>query len=262
MRFSLLTIFPDYFDGFFSRGIVSGALKKNLFSKVIYDLREFSTNSYRSVDDIPFGGGDGMVMTVEPLVGALRAVEAREGKKTLRIAFTPQGKILSDALVKELASSHDSFTLVCGRYAGIDERFSANFLDLELSIGDYVVSGGEIPAMVLMDALVRQIPGALGNDKSKVDESFHEGLLEYPQFTRPPEFEGMKVPSVLQEGHHLKIEEFRRLTSLLRTYQRRPDLWAQLKVEEKEIRAANRYLEAMEPETRKNCGLTGEKIPL
>lgn len=221
MRFDIVTIFPKIFDSWAAESIVKRAGQAGLIKIESHDIRKFTTDVHKSVDDTPYGGGAGMVMRPEPLVACVEAVP-KEGRY-LRILLSPQGEPLNQALVKEL-SSYDQLILICGRYEGIDERARNLISDREISAGDYITAGGEAPAMVLMEAVIRLIPGVLGNESSIVYESFENGLLEYPQYTRPEVFRGERVPDVLLSGHHAKIEEWRRLEALKRTKNRRADL--------------------------------------
>jgi tRNA (guanine37-N1)-methyltransferase len=187
----------------------------------IHNLRDYTHDRHRQVDDVPYGGGAGMVLKPEPI---FEAVRAREGKGPV-ILLSPQGERLSQAVVRQLAT-HDDLYLICGRYEGVDERVAAHLVDRELSIGDYILTGGELAAMVVVDAVSRLVAGVLGSEESPLDESFAEGLLEYPHYTRPPVFEGHAVPEVLLSGHHAEIERWRREQAAERTRRRRPDLLA------------------------------------
>ena len=209
------------FAGPFDESIVARAVKAGVVEIGIHNLREWTTDRHRTVDDKPFGGGAGMVLKAEPLFTAVEALRA--GDKTRVVLMTPQGEVLTQRLAAELAEQ-EHLVLVCGHYEGIDERFREHAVDREVSIGDYVLSGGELPAMVLTDAIVRLLPGALGSAESAQDESHADGLLEYPHYTRPAEFRGWRVPDVLLSGNHAEIERWRRAQSLERTRRRRPDL--------------------------------------
>lgn len=199
-----------------------------------HDLRDYTEDKHRSVDDRPFGGGPGMVMMPGPIFRAVEAIEAQSPLPALRILLTPQGERLTQTRVRQLAREQ-RLLLICGRYEGFDERIRIGLKPLEISIGDYVLSGGEIPAMVIVDAVVRLIPGVTGHPHSTVSESFGEdGLLEYPQYTRPVEFRGMRVPEILRSGDHAKIAQWRKEQALLRTAQRRPDLLSNTKADKNE----------------------------
>ena len=221
MQFHIITIFPECFTSPLSTGLLQKAQDKAILSFCVHNLRDYAPGKHRSTDDSPYGGGWGMVMTPEPLVNAVEAV-SRPLHNPRRIFLSPQGQSLSQAKTAELAA-YEALILVCGRYEGVDERILA-FVDEEISIGDYIVSGGEVAALVLIDAVARLVPGVVGRKESTEDESFSTGLLEYPHYTRPEEFRGMPVPHVLLSGHHAEISDWRRRQSLLRTQKRRPDL--------------------------------------
>ncbi|MGE5597370.1 MAG: tRNA (guanosine(37)-N1)-methyltransferase TrmD [Hyphomicrobiales bacterium] len=223
MRIDVLTLFPEAFTGPLDVSIIRRARDAGLLELALHDIREFATDRHRSVDDYPFGGGQGMVMRVDVLDRALQHVQQEAEPPGLVVYLSPQGERLHDALVRELAA-FPRLVLVCGRYEGVDERFIEHCVDREVSIGDYVLTGGELPAMVLIDAVARHIPGALGDEASPEDESFAGGLLEHPQYTRPAEYRGWRVPDVLLSGHHANIEQWKREQRLERTRQRRPDL--------------------------------------
>ncbi len=222
MKFFVLTLFPEMIEQALGFGVVGQALGKGLVSLSCVNPRRYTMDLHQSVDDRPYGGGDGMVMMSEPLASAL--VEVRnQGAKGPAIYLSPRGVPFNDSRARELSTQPD-LTFICGRYAGVDERFVAAHVDLELSLGDFVLSGGELAALAMMDAISRQVPGVLGNENSAVEESFREGLLEYPQFTRPREYLGMPVPEVLLTGNHNKIHEWRQSAARLTTWLRRPDL--------------------------------------
>jgi len=215
----VLTLFPEMFPGPLSAGVTGRGLASGLVTLRVHNLRDYTHDRHRQVDDVPYGGGAGMVLKPEPI---FEAVRARTGKGPV-ILLTPQGKLLNQAVLRELAS-HDDLYLICGRYEGVDERVAAHLVDREISIGDYVLTGGELPAMVLIDAVSRLVTGVLGSEESPKDESFDQHLLEYPHYTRPAEFEGHPVPEVLRSGHHAEIERWRRAQAAERTRRRRPDL--------------------------------------
>jgi tRNA (guanine37-N1)-methyltransferase len=230
---AVLTIFPKIFDSFLSYGNPARAIEGNFLRVNTIDIRDFTSDRHRSTDDYPYGGGTGMVMKPEPVVSAIRHVRA-SNTETKVILMTPQGKPFNQGLAEELVDCK-SISLVCGRYEGIDERIRY-FVDVELSIGDYVLSGGEIAAMVVIDSIVRLIPGVLGADSHIEGESFYDGILEYPQYTRPRVFENMEVPSILLEGHHAKIKIWRKKKALARTLRRRPDLVSKKTLDDEEQR--------------------------
>ncbi|MCC7364879.1 MAG: tRNA (guanosine(37)-N1)-methyltransferase TrmD [Dehalococcoidia bacterium] len=224
MRIDVLTLFPPAFDGGpLDVSIIKRARDADLLDLQVHDIREHATDKHRSVDDYPFGGGQGMVMRVDVLDAALQHVRARAAEPGLVVYLSPQGEVLTDAIVRELATE-PRLILVCGRYEGVDERFVEHCVDREISIGDYILTGGELPAMVLIDAVARHIPGALGDEVSPEDESFADGLLEHPQYTRPAEYRGWQVPDVLLSGHHANIEKWKKAQRVERTRARRPDL--------------------------------------
>ncbi len=221
MKITLLTLFPGIFESPLNESIVKKAQDKGLVSFNIVNIRDFAEDIHRTCDDAPYGGGPGMVMKIEPIYKAMEHVEAQSGRPKF-ILLTPQGRVFDEDTAKRLSRlSH--ICLVCGRYEGVDERV-LSFVDEEISIGDYVLSGGEIPALVLIDAVVRHIPGALGNEQSTEDESLKGKLLEYPQYTRPPAFMDMEVPSVLLSGNHEEIRKWRRKEAIRKTILKRPDL--------------------------------------
>jgi tRNA (guanine37-N1)-methyltransferase len=223
VRIDVLTLFPDAFRGPLDVSIIKRAREDGLLELQIHDIREHAADRHKSVDDYPFGGGQGMVMRVDVLDRALQFVQEQDGPPGLVVYLSPQGEVLSDRIVRELARN-ERLVLVCGRYEGVDERFVEQCVDREISIGDYILTGGELPAMVLIDAVARHIPGALGDEVSPEEESFVGGLLEHPQYTRPAEYRGWEVPEVLLSGHHAKIEKWKREQRLKRTQERRPDL--------------------------------------
>ena len=223
MRFDVLTLFPAAFVGPLDVSIIKRAREDGLMDLAIHDIREHATGKHRPVDDSPFGGGQGMVMRVDVLDAALQHVQALAETPGYVVYLSPQGVRLTDSIVRQLAK-HERLILVCGRYEGIDERFVEHCVDLEVSIGDYILTGGELPAMVLIDAVARHIPGALGDELSPEEESFVDGLLEHPQYTRPAEYKDWPVPEILLSGHHAKIEQWKRDQRLARTRERRPDL--------------------------------------
>jgi len=223
VRIDVLTLFPEALEPFFASSIVGRAQSAGVVAVHCTNIRDFATDRHHSVDDRPFGGGPGMVMTCEPMFDAVETVERRDPSPATRILLCPQGEPLTHVVVRELAQ-RDRLLIMCGHYEGVDERIRLGLKPREISIGDYVVSGGEPAAMVLVDAVVRQLPGALGDEESTQDESFSGGLLEYPQYTRPREFRGMAAPAVLLSGDHARIEQWRRAEAVRRTRQRRPDL--------------------------------------
>ena len=223
MRIDVLTLFPEVFEAFLASSIVGRARAAGRVSTRLTNFRDFARDRHRSVDDRPFGGGPGMVLTCGPVFDALEYVEAQDNGPSTRVLLTPQGRPLTQAMVADLARE-PRLVLLCGHYEGFDERIRSGIDAREISIGDYVLSGGEPAAMVLIDAVVRLLPGALGDEASAANDSFAAGLLEYPQYTRPREFRGMTVPEVLLSGDHAKVALWRKEQAFRRTLQRRPDL--------------------------------------
>lgn len=235
MRFDLLTLLPELFSSFLKGGVLGRALKNGLVDVRLTNIRDFARGSHRVTDDRPYGGGNGMVMKPGPIYRALRSIEKIDGQSVV-VLLTPQGQRFEQSKAWEL-SRFDRLILVCGRYEGVDERIRSNYIDEEISIGDYILSGGELGAMVVMDAVIRLVPGVLGGERSTLEDSFEEGLLEYPHYTRPRIFNEEEVPPVLLSGDHEKIRVWRRTESLKRTLERRPDLLnrATLREEDKVI---------------------------
>ena len=233
MNFHILTLFPDMVLGGLHTSVIGRALEKGLLSLEAVNIRDYSQDKHLHVDDYPYGGGAGMVMQPGPVVRAVRDLESRMGKKARVIYMTPQGRVFNQSIAKELAMEED-LVFLCGHYEGIDERALEMVVTDELSIGDYVLTGGELPAMVMIDCISRLVPGVLNNAQSSEEESFSGSLLEYPQYTRPEVFEGKQVPEVLLSGHHKKIEAWRREQSIMRTFQKRPDLLEKASLSEKE----------------------------
>jgi tRNA (guanine37-N1)-methyltransferase len=229
MRVDIITIFPDFFREVFDYGIIRRARAAGLVDVKAHDLRRWTEDKHRQVDDRPFGGGDGMVLKPEPIFAAVEELAGARSRHEgygpgARVALlSPQGRVFTQAVASELALS-EQVVLICGRYEGVDERVAEHLVTDEISIGDYVLSGGEPAAVVVVDAIVRLIPGALGNETSIVNESFSEGLLDYPHYTRPPDFRGMRVPEILLGGHHAEIARWRAEEALKKTRRNRPDL--------------------------------------
>jgi tRNA (guanine37-N1)-methyltransferase len=229
LRFDIITIFPEFFRDAIDCGIVRRARNAGLVEIVAHDLRQWTTDKHHIVDDRPFGGGDGMVLKPEPIFAAVEALTGAKRREDLPpqtrvVLLSAQGRVFSQRLAQDLSNSDLRIVLLCGRYEGVDERVSEALVTDEISIGDYVLSGGEPAAMVMIDAVVRLLPGALGSETSALYESFSEGLLDYPQYTRPPEFRGMKVPEVLLSGNHAEIARWRKQAALEKTRRTRPDL--------------------------------------
>ena len=224
LRIDILTLFPEMFAPVLGTSIPKRAAEKGLVEYCLTNIRTFATDAHQSVDDKPFGGGPGMVMMCQTLFDAVEYAEKQDDRPATRIILTPQGRLFDQKMAEELASKQ-RLLLIAGHYEGFDERIIEGLNPLELSIGDYVLSGGELAAMVIVDAVVRLLPGALGAEHGAVDETFAKGLLEYPQYTRPREFRGMSVPDVLLSGNHAAIAKWRDEQRKVRTQNRRPDLW-------------------------------------
>ena len=232
MYFAVITILPEMFDAITSYGITGRAVTQGQVSIDCINPRDYTTDNYRRIDERPYGGGPGMVMMVEPLVKAIEDARKRANAHGCRpgaqfcpvVYLSPQGQQLSESVVMSF-SDYDGVILLCGRYEGIDERLLANYVDAEVSIGDYVLTGGELPAMVMMDSIIRRLPNVMGDALSAEQDSFVDGLLDCPHYTKPPLFAGMAVPEVLLSGHHANIEKWRFVQKVKRTQQRRPDLW-------------------------------------
>jgi tRNA (guanine37-N1)-methyltransferase len=240
LRFDIITIFPEFFRGVFDFGIVRRARAAGLVGIAAHDLRGWTHDRHKVVDDRPFGGGDGMVLKPEPIFEAVESLTGVEGDaRALReaqkrvVLLSPQGRSLTQKLAGELAGA-EQVLVICGRYEGVDERVAERLATDELSIGDYVLSGGEPAAVVLVDAVTRLIPGALGSETSAVNESFSEGILDFPNYTRPVEFRGRRVPEVLLGGHHAEVARWRRAAALRKTRRNRPDLFGGVELSEKE----------------------------
>ena len=232
IRFDVLSIFPEMLISPLSFSLLKKAQEKGFLSINLHDIRNWAEDKHKMTDDAPYGGGCGMVMKVEPVEKALAAVKISTDD-SLVVLMTPQGETFNQTIAAELAGKKQVI-IICGRYEGFDERIREHLADREISIGDYILTGGELSALVLIDAVSRLIPGVLGNEESIVSESFSSGLLEYPQYTRPAEYRGWKVPDVLVSGNHAEIELWRKNESLQRTYKRRPDLLAKINLSPQE----------------------------
>ncbi len=222
MKYDIVTIFPDFFNSIFSSGIIRKAIEGQKIEIKIHNLRNFTSDKHRIVDDKPYGGGSGMLLKPEPITKAVESIKNKEQKNTV-ILTSPQGQLFNNKLAQELAS-YEQIIIVCGRYEGIDERVKELCIDREISVGDYILSGGEYAASILVDCISRFVPGVVGKTESVSGDSFQHSLLKYPQYTRPEEYKGKKVPQILLSGNHSKIEKWRRLKALEKTYRNRPDL--------------------------------------
>ncbi|MGI9553302.1 MAG: tRNA (guanosine(37)-N1)-methyltransferase TrmD [Thermodesulfobacteriota bacterium] len=246
MKYDIITIFPEFFDSVFSFGVIKKARDKKLIDITVHDLREYTEDKHNSVDDTPYGGGGGMLMMTGPLSKAIEDIKLKR-KKSIVVLTSPQGEILNDKVVNEL-KEYDQVLILCGRYEGIDERIRELYVDREISIGDYVISGGEYAAGIIVDSVSRNIQGVLGNENSAVNDSFKNGLLEHPQYTKPEEFKNIKVPSVLLSGNHKEIEKWRRTESIKKTFIKRPELLDQSKLDLDETE----YLKKIQNELKPN----------
>jgi tRNA (guanine37-N1)-methyltransferase len=241
MRVAVLTIFPELFAPFLATSLIGKAVARGLLAIEVRDLREFTDDRHRTVDDLPYGGGGGMVMTAPPWIRGVEEVAAGMEPPVWRVLLSPQGTRLDDAKVRELAA-RPALVLLCGRYEGVDERVRQTVVDEELSIGDYVLSGGELPAMVVIEAVSRQIPGVVQQAGSVEQDSFRAGLLDFPHYTRPPVVRGLGVPEVLLSGDHERVRRWRRREALLATARKRPDLLARAQLSGEERREVEALL--------------------
>ena len=233
MRVDIITLFPSMFKNPFDESMIKRAKEKGILEIKLHDLRQFTHNKHRTVDDAPYGGGAGMVMKPQPLFQAVENIKEEINSSFRIILLSPQGRLLNQKKVKELAKER-ALLFICGHYEGVDERVREHLVDEEISLGDYVLTGGGLAAMVVVDAVVRMLPGVLGSENSAREDSFYEGLLDYPQYTRPSDFRGWKVPSVLLSGNHQKIKEWRRKKMLETTLRKRPDLLETLKLDQED----------------------------
>lgn len=246
MRFDILTLFPDMLKAVLEESIIGRGHRERLFTLAFHNIRDFADNRHRHVDDVPYGGGGGMVMEPGPIYRCYEHVVREIGKKPYVIYLSPQGRVFTQQVAKELLC-YENVLLLCGHYEGVDERVLEEIVDEELSLGDFVLTGGEIAAAAVVDCVCRMIPGVLATEGSYTDESHYNGLLEYPQYTRPPVFLGREVPGVLLSGHHANIDKWRREQSLKRTLKKRPDLMEKYPLTEKE----EELIDAMEDELTK-----------
>jgi len=239
IRFDVLTLFPQMFDAPLNESVLKRAQERGKITIAIHNIRDFGVGRHRVVDDTPFGGGGGMVMKPEPIVQAIESIKKRHAL-TRVLLMTPQGAVLDSDHVRRLAG-YSHLVLVCGRYEGVDERVRLGFVDEEISIGDYVLTGGELAAMVLVDAVSRQIEGVLGHENAAHEDSFSQGLLEYPQYTKPRSFRGVRVPEVLISGNHQEIRRWRRRASIRRTWLRRPELLKKAALSPEDLRVISEW---------------------
>ncbi len=259
MQFGIVSIFPEMFQALTEQGVTGRAVSKGLVSFDVWNPRDFTTDKHRTVDDRPYGGGPGMLMKVEPLEQAIIAAKAKLGSQSKVIYLSPQGRTLDQAGAEELAGQFSSslsnteseggLIFLAGRYEGVDERLIQAHVDQEWSIGDYVLSGGELAAMVMMDSIIRLLPGVLGHELSAVEDSFTDGLLDCPHYTRPEDYKGQQVPDILLSGNHKKIKEWRLKQALGRTWQRRPDLLEQRSLSKAETALLQEYMREVQGDT-------------
>jgi tRNA (guanine37-N1)-methyltransferase len=236
MKVDILSLFPPMFEGPFSESIIKRAVSKGLLEIKLHNIRDYAAGKHKVTDDYPYGGGSGMVMKVEPLAACLETARS-VNRQAKVILTTPRGRTFNQKIARDL-SEENGLIIICGRYEGVDERVKELFVDYEISLGDFVLTGGELAAMVMVDAVSRFIPGVLGCEESAASDSFSDGLLEYPQYTRPPEFQGLSVPQVLLSGNHAEIANWRRRQALKKTFVNRPDLLGSARLTEQE----NKYL--------------------
>ncbi|MBQ8782273.1 MAG: tRNA (guanosine(37)-N1)-methyltransferase TrmD [Clostridia bacterium] len=246
MRIDILTLFPEMCEAVLSESIIGRAREKDLVEINCTNIRDFTTDKHNRVDDAPYGGGMGMVMQTQPIYDCYKSLCESLGKKPKLIYMSPQGQVLTQAKVKELAKE-ENIAILCGHYEGIDERVIEEIVDEEISVGDYVLTGGELPALILADSVSRMLPGVLANEEAFSEESHFSSLLEYPQYTRPPEWNGRKVPDVLLSGHHGNIDKWRRQQSLKRTKERRPDMLRNADLDKND----KKFLESLEKADKK-----------
>jgi tRNA (guanine37-N1)-methyltransferase len=245
MRFDILTLFPQMFEGPFQESMVKRAIDQGLVSIAIHNIRDYATDKHHVTDDTPYAGGGGMIMKPEPIFNAVEAILGPHPPQSVpRVLLSPQGRLLTQNVAWELAA-HSRVLLICGHYEGVDERVRQYLVSDEISIGDYVLTGGEIPAMVVIDAVTRLIPGVLGDPKAATRDSHADGLLEHPQYTRPAEFKGHTVPEVLLSGNHAAVALWRRREALRRTYERRPDLLENADLTEEDLA----FLRTLKPDS-------------
>lgn len=221
--FDIITIFPQIFEEYLNESILKKAIQKGLLDVKIHNLRDFSEDKHKTVDDYPYGGGPGMVMKIEPIYNAIHSIKS-DGIERLTVLLSPQGKMYNQKMAESFVGCQQRILLICGRYEGIDERVREILADDEISVGDYILTGGELAALVIIDSIARLIPGVLGDCESAKEESFTCGMLDYPHYTRPPEFKGARVPDILLSGNHKEIRKWRNKEALKRTYFKRPDL--------------------------------------
>ena len=241
MRFDVLTLFPEMLEAVMGDSIIGRARKAGIIELNFINIRDYTKNKHKKVDDTPYSGGGGMLMTAQPIYDAYMRVAGGLDYKPLTIYMSPQGKVMTQEVVKSLAAENEHIVILCGHYEGVDQRVLDEIVDMELSIGDFVLTGGEIPAMAVIDAVSRMIPGVLADENSYSNESHFNGLLEYPQYTKPYEWNGKEIPEILISGHHAKIEEWKHEQSLINTLKKRPDLLEKAELTEKDRAFLEKY---------------------
>lgn len=234
MRIDIITLFPEMCSAVLGESIIGRAQKSGALTVVLHQLRDYAFDKHKRVDDTPYGGGMGMVLKAEPIALCFEAICEQIGERPHFVYMSPQGRVLNQQILRETAQSYENVCILCGHYEGIDERVLQSLIDEEISIGDYVLTGGELPACVYADALSRMVPGVLSDDLCFTDESHYSGLLEYPQYTKPSSWRGMEVPQVLLSGHHKNIEDWRRFQSIKRTKEKRPDMYKIAEISQEE----------------------------
>lgn len=234
MRIDIITLFPEMCSAVLGESIIGRAQKSGALTVVLHQLRDYAFDKHKRVDDTPYGGGMGMVLKAEPIALCFEAICEQIGRRPHFVYMSPQGRVLNQQILRETAQSYENVCILCGHYEGIDERVLQSLIDEEISIGDYVLTGGELPACVYADALSRMVPGVLSDDLCFTDESHYSGLLEYPQYTKPSSWRGMEVPQVLLSGHHKNIEDWRRFQSIKRTKEKRPDMYKIAEISQEE----------------------------
>ena len=245
MKFDVLTLFPELINAVMGESIIGRAQSSGIIQVNALNIRDYSENKHKKVDDYPYGGGSGMVMSAQPIYDAYKSIVQNLDYKPKCIYMSPQGRVLTQKMAAEL-KDEKHIILLCGHYEGVDERIIEEIVDMEVSIGDYVLTGGELPAMVLIDCVSRLIPGVLSGEESYSQESHYNGLLEYPHYTRPYDFNEKTVPDILMSGHHANIEKWRRQQSLLRTYKKRPDLFRDLELSKEDVKLLREVIKEFE----------------
>lgn len=235
MRFDVLTLFPDMLESVLYESVIGRAVENGIININFINIRDYTLDKHKKVDDTPYSGGGGMLMMAQPVYDAYMSVAGGLNYKPFTIYMSPQGRVFNQGIAKDLLTKHEHIVILCGHYEGIDQRVLDEIVDMELSIGDFVLTGGEIPAMTIIDAISRMVPGVLSDEGSYKNESHYDGLLEYPQYTKPREWNGVSIPEILISGHHKNIEEWKREQSILNTYKKRPDLLKEAKLTKSEL---------------------------